>query len=283
MSYLRLTTCPRNLDALFDHQHQILSHEYFKHFTSLKELKLKQKGWFSAIELITRGRGDYAEFGAAWVGHQANGVKQLFVKTRGVDKLEGKRSLIGYKGHRMAMCEFLKRHYGAKDKKIRSITADTCDVDHVVPLSWLLKKIALPPSRVSAADLYPGLSVFKAEQASGDTVDYCTVMLTPSDVNRGWGSVFERALVEHMPRRSSLGLADFFSLAKVGAVLPPENREIRNDGGRLQSYFKNELQNKGLISEEQRRALDHPVTDIVGREINLTAEYVAKALSLRRK
>jgi len=167
--YIDLPNCPRNLDALFAHQQQILSSEHFKHFTSSKELRGKVKGWFSDIHVITKGRIPYKEFGSAWVGHQDNGVKQLFVKTRRLQQLEGDRDLIGYDGHRDAMCKFLHKYYGVEGKSIRSITANTCDVDHVVPLSWLLKRITLLKGRVSAAALHTTLSPFDAEQAQGAT------------------------------------------------------------------------------------------------------------------
>ncbi len=159
-------------------------------------------------------------------------IKQLFVKTRRKNLLYGGRKAIGYTGYVRDFRNFVRMHYADVSEDVPGELFHSSNVDHAVPLSWLLKPAGddaknLPvdhPSNTPAA--------YRKAVERGEVVEYVAVALCDEASNKAWGSHLEKMFFRTQPRRSSLGVANFFTLCKLANLAPyaPSRSDETLDG-----------------------------------------------------
>lgn len=129
-------------------------------------------------------------------------AKQLFVRTRRHTGLfSASRKQIAYNRYQNDFRRFLWMQYGVSPNQLPpEFFTLHYNVDHAIPLSWLLK----------------------AAEHGGDVaeVEYVGIVLCPAAANKAWGAFFEKRMVQADPRSNDLGAANFFTLCKICGIMP---------------------------------------------------------------
>lgn len=111
---------------------------------------------------------------------------------------------------------------------------DAFNIDHGLPLSWLLKD-------------------------GGADVEYVGVVLCPAAANKAWGSYLEKRMVQFEPRHNDLGVASFFTLCKLSGVMRFRSKARGETFAAFGIRVLDRLVECGFYSAEEREGLGRSV------------------------
>ncbi|WP_162488433.1 hypothetical protein [Azospirillum lipoferum] len=172
------------------------------------------------IETLSRLYQNDNAFVATRRTNEARLVKQLFVKTRRKNLLYGGRKAIGYTRYVQDFKAFVRMHYADVLEDVPNDLFHSSNVDHAVPLSWLLKPAGSDAKNLPVDHSSNTPAAYRDAVERGEVVEYVAIALCDEVSNKAWGSHLEKMFFRTQIRHSSLGVANFFTLCKLANLAP---------------------------------------------------------------
>lgn len=134
-------------------------------------------------------------------------VHQLFVRSSaigpcGKDASNNRNNI--YKKYNIDYKNFMSDCYSVNTDELGDdFFTKKYNIDHAVPVMWLMKELG------------------DSGDYESEGYQYVSLLLTDASINKSWGSSFEKSYYNNRARVRMGGAASFFTLCKVYGIYPP--------------------------------------------------------------